>query len=532
MSSETADPTLSPTRTSTALAATVAVVTAGALVWRFSLVLAPTAAGVAGVVCVAAAVALAGSDRWETPGAVVASVLSVAAGAGILGGTLGSVLALVGAFFPVETVGAIPVRSVHLLARVGVVWGCLLVALGIALGVRNVADSESLSGYFGLAFRTGLVPLAAGGVLVAGTLLSRTPLDPVAPARTLLGALLSPAGGRTHLGSLLLLVAAAALAVRRAVAALPIAEFLADRGDGTTELARVEALLSRFDLVAGGAGFATGLAFLAEAALPLAIRRTLGPGPYRVLVALSTASAPRLLLAVLIVVSAATVALVASLRAVARGSPGGFLRRVGPYLGGGLVTALALVAGRPAVDVLLGRIVAILPGRFEAVFGRLAESVVAFYGPGTVAVGLVALLAWVTAAAVFALGLLLALGYLTETSIGYSLASTGLFAAAAFASAAGVDPWLAVAGLVAALFVWDVGRYGTVLGREVGRHSRTRGVELVHAGGTLAVGVGSALAALGLLALGPADLAGPSTPTALALVGAFAAVVALIAALR
>lgn len=531
MSSETAGPTVSPTRTSTALAGTVAVVSAGALLRRFSLVLAPAAAGVAGVVCLAAGVALVRSDRWETPGVVLASVLSVAAGGGVLVGTLGSVLALVGAFFPVETAGAIPVRSVHLLARVGVVWGCLLVALGVALGVRNVADGESLSSYSWLAVRTGLVPLAVGGVLVAGTLLSRSPLDPVAPAVTVLEALLSPGGGRTHLGSLLLLVTAATLGVRRAVAALPVAEFLADRGSARAEAAHVEQLLSRLDPIAGGAGLAMGLAFLVEAAFPAALRRTLGP-LYRVLVALSTARAPRLVLAGLVVVSVVLVALAAALRAVARGSPGGFVRRVGPYLGGGVVTVLALAAGRPALGVLLARIADILPGRFADVFSRLAGSVVAFYGPGTVAVGLVALLAWVTAAAVFALGLLLLVGYLTETSVGYSLASTGLFGTAAFAGAAGVDPWLAFVGLVAALFVWDVGRYGTVLGREVGRHSRTRGVELVHAGGTLAVGVGSALAALGLQAVLGADVVGPTTPTALALVGAFAAVVVLVAALR
>lgn len=532
MSSETADPTFSPTRTSTALAAMVAVLTTGALVWRFSLVLAPAAAGVAGAVCLAAGVALVGSDRWETPGVVLASVLSVAAGAGVLVGTLGTVLALVGAFFPAESVGAIPVRSIHIVARVGVVWGCLLVALGVTLGVRNVADGESLPTYFGLAIRTGLVPLAVGSVLVAGTLLTQSPLDPVAPAATLLGALLSPAGLRTHLGSLLLLVAAATLALRRAVAALPVAEFLADRGSARTEMAHVERFLSRLDLLAGGAGLAMGLAFLLEAVFPLALRRTLGPGPYRVLVAVSTASALRLVLTGLVVVSAVIVVVVAGLRTVARGSPGGFVRRVGPYLGGGLVTALALAAGRPVLDALLAQMAAILPGRFEAIFSQVAGSVVAFYGPGTIVVGLVALLAWLTAAALFALGLLLLLGYLTETSIGYSLASIGLFGAAAFAGAAGVDPWLAFVGLAAALFVWDVGRYGTVLGREVGRHSSTRGVELVHAGGTFAVGVGGILAALGLRAVLEADIVGPSTPTALALVGAFAAVVALVAALR
>lgn len=532
MSSGTATPTFSPALTSTALAATVASLTAGAIVWQFSLVLAPTAAGIAGVVCLAAGVALVGSDRWETPGIVVASVLSVTAGAGILVGLFGSLLALVGAFFPVETTGAIPVRSTHIVARVGVVWGCLLVALGVALGVRNVADTESLRTYFWLAVRTGLVPLAIGGMLVAGTVLSRSPLDPTAPAATAVDVFLSPTGGRTHLWSLLLLVAAATTAARRAVAALPIAEFLADRGSGTTEQARIESVLSRLDLIAGGAGFAMGLSFVVEAVFPLAIRETLGPALYRVLVVVSTASGIRVLLVGLLVISVAIVAFVAALRTVAQGSPEGFVRRVGPYLGGGLVTALALAAGQPVLSVLLDRIMDILPGRFEDIFAQFAESVVRFYGPGTVVVGLVAVLAWVTAAAVFALGLLLLIGYLTDTSLGYSLASTGLFATAAFAGAAGVRPWLVFVGLVAALFVWDVGRYGTVLGREIGRHSPTRGAELIHAGGTLVVGVGSILAALALVRVLDSSLLGPSTPTALTLVGAFAAVAALIAALR
>jgi hypothetical protein len=530
VSPEATDPALAPTRTSTALAATAAVVAAGVLVWQFSLVRAPTAAGAVGVVCLAAGVALA--DRRGTPGVALASLLSVAAGGGILVGTLGSVLALVGAFFPVESAGAIPVRSIHLVARVGVVWGCLLVALGVALGVRNVADDESLQTFLGLAARTGLGPLAAGAVLVAGTLLARSPRDPGAPAVALVDWLLSPAGRRTHLGSLLLLVAAAAFGVRRAVAALPVAEFLADRGGGTTGGTSVDRVDDLLGLVAASAVFAMGVAFLAETVVPLALRRALGTGLYRLLVALSTATSLRLLFAGLIALSTAVVAVVVALRTAARESVAGLVGRVGPYLGGAAVTVLALAAGRPVVETLLGRITATLPGQYETLFGRLAGSVVAFYGPGTVVVGLGALLAWVTALTVFAVGLLRLVGSLSETSIGYSLASAGLFAAAAFAGAAGVRPWLAFAGLAAALFVRDVGRYGTVLGREVGRRPSTRGVELVHAGGTLAVGVGAALAALGLTAVLGDDLVGQSTPTALALVGTVAAVVALVVALR
>lgn len=531
MSARTAVHELAPTRTSTALAATVALATAGALVRPFRLVLAPTLVGAAGVVCLAAGVGLAGSDRWETPGVVLASVLSVVAGLGVLVGTAGSVLVLAGAFFPVESTAAISVRSIHLLARAGVAWGVILAVLGVALGVRNVGD-DSLLGYVGLAVRTGFVPFLVGAALVAGTLLARSPLDPVEPAAALLGRLLSPPAGPTHLGSLLLLVAAATLTVRRAVAALPVAEFLADRGGGTVADSRVDRVLSRLDLAAGAAGLLMGVAFLLEGAFGRQFRGAVGPGAYRLLAAVSNASALRLALLAVIVVSAATILAVAALRLAARGSVGGFVRRVGPYAGGGVVTALALAFAGPVLTALVEGVAGRLPGPFADVFRQVTGSVVDFYGPGPLVVGLVAALAWVTAVAVLGVGVLLLMGYLTKTSVGYSLASAGLFAAAAFAGAAGVGRPLTFAGIVAALFVWDVGRYGTVLGREVGRHSPTRDVELVHAGGTLAVGAVGVLAAVALSRVLAADVVNPSTPTAVALVGAFAAVVALVAALR
>jgi uncharacterized membrane protein len=102
----------------------------------------------------------------------------------------------------------------------------------------------------------------------------------------------------------------------------------------------------------------------------------------------------------------------------------------------------------------------------------------------------------------------------------------------AFAGTVAAPAWLVFGGLVASLFVWDAGRYGTVLGREIGRRAPTSEAELVHAGGTLAVGALGTVGAVALgSGLGPEGLT-PSSTTLLALAGALAGVVLLVAALR
>lgn len=521
---------LRPTRTSTALATTVATATAVLLLWQVRSVAVPTAIGVAGVVCLAVGLGLVGSDQRPLP-AVLASLLLVPVAAGILVGTLGVTLTILRDFFPVAATAQIPGRSLHLLARVGVAVGCLLAVLGVALGVRNVVDTDSVEAYLGLALRTSVVPLVVGGALVVGTVFTRATGDPLGPVRGVVPWLLSPGTGGTHLATLLGLLTVAAFGVRAALDALPIAEFLSDRGSARTDTTQLDSVLSALGVLTAAATMGTLFALAVETALGGRLQQVIGSGLYRVLIGVSTASALRLGLLGAVVLSGSVVVAVALLRRLAQLSVGSSSRWVGPFVGGSTLTAAGVVAGEPLVDALVVRIAARLPGPPATLFRETTGSVVRFYGPATVAVALVTVLVAATASAILFLRLLLLSGYLTEETAGYSLASGGLFAAAAFTGAAGFEPVLAFAGLVAALFVWDVGRYGTLLGREVGRHAPTREAELVHAGGTLAVGLGGALIALGLVRVEP-GAGGSAVPAALVLVGALAGLVFLVAALR
>lgn len=77
----------------------------------------------------------------------------------------------------------------------------------------------------------------------------------------------------------------------------------------------------------------------------------------------------------------------------------------------------------------------------------------------------------------------------TERAMLTAGASLLLIAVAIGAMVYGSSLQAQLAGGVAAIVAWDLGEQAVNLGEQVGRRARTRGVELVHAGGTLGVGV-------------------------------------------
>jgi hypothetical protein len=523
-----------PTRTSVLLATAVASVAVVALLSQVRPAVVPAAVGIAGALCLAAGLGLAAPGRDGTVPTVAASVLTVPVAVGVVVGTVGTSLSLVGAFFPVQTAPQVSARSLLLVARVGVATGCTVAVLGLALGAGNVADPGTLRSHYWLTLRTGVVPAAVGTALAASTMLAGGGnSDPAraGPESPLLW-LLSPGTGQTHAASLFCLFAVATLAVRYAVGVLPVVELLADRGGGVagTGIGRIRWVLGRLAAV-GALGAA--LALVVELSVrPVELRQLVGPAVYRDLVTASTARGLRLPLALVVAVSVLPAVAATVLRRIVRDAIRGDTRWTGPLVGGAVLTAVALAAARPVLDALLGWTAAKLPGPLERTFADTTGPVVAYYGPGTVVVVLAAVLVAVTTTVVLLVRVLLASGYLTEETAGYSLASGGLFVAAAFAGAVGRGRLIAFGGLVAALFVWDLGRYGTVLGREVGRHAQTRTAELVHAGGSLAVGVlGTALAVgFGSLVDGGAVEGSPGTTAALA--GVTVGILLLVESLR
>jgi hypothetical protein len=373
--------------------------------------------------------------------------------------------------------------------------------------------------------------------MVTGVYLTQSRTNSPALLETLPAALgrwlLAPDPVTTHLATLALLVAAAALGVRAAIGALPVAELLADRGGGQTREDRVEQTRRLLGWAGGVALAAAPVVFLTELVVGSAgLSQAAGASGYRLLVALSTAPGLRLLLVAATAIAVPLVVAVRLLRWVAQGSVATFANRLGPFVGGVVITAGAVIVARPVVRGLVGWVAGKLPAPFSSAFRETAGVFVDFYGAPTIVVLLAAVLVALTAtfALLFRVGVVA--GYLSGETAGYSLASGGLFVATAFAGTAGASPWLVFGGLVGSFLVWDTGRYGTTLGKEIGRHAPTRDAELVHAGGTLAVGFLGAGLAYGIATTMESGLSAGSPTSVVALLGVLVGIVFLVAALR
>lgn len=524
-----------PTRTSTVLSLLAGLLVIGLVVSKVDRLLLPVIVGSVGALSLAASLWLVSRDRWEATARIVAGLLTVPVSLGLLGATAGAALVAAGALFPVSSTASLSIASLQLVTQVGIVGGCVFAILGISLGIRNVVDRESLGAHYWLSVQTGLVPTLVGGVLVVGAFLTRsggnrlgtTVVDPF------LRWLLAPSQLQTHLATLLFLVTLLVVALRAAIGALPIAELLADSGTGVTEERRVAQLRSVLGWTALVTGLATLLALGLEVALePGEFQQLVGPGLYELLRGLSTAPAVRTVVLLGLVVSAGTYGAVYVLRRVAKNSANAVLYRTGPFLAGGVITLTGITFARPLVNSTIRTVGTQLPGPFSTVFFRYAYEVVGFFGASALVVVATTMLITMTVLLTLLVRFAVFAGYLSDEMAGYSLASGGLLIAASFAGTLVTDPWIVFVTLVGSLFVWDMGRYGTTLGHEVGRNAPTRNAELVHAGGTITVGllgVGAAYGLQRLLAVGSVQ---NSPTTVVALMGVLAGIVFLVTALR
>lgn len=530
------DYTQRPTLTSTAIALALTVVTVGLVLGQARLVIRPALIASAGALAFAASLWLADGARLPVVPAVLMSLLTVPIAAGLLVGTGGTVLLLVEAFFPVQTVAQLSTQSLRLLARVGIVIGTVLAVFGIALGIRNVLDGRTLARHYWVAVKTAVVPAATGTLMLGSAILTKTSASAqqdVVPLESTVQWLLAPGSGRTHLATLLALGALAVLVIRATIDALPVAELLGDSGVGETENRQIQTATGVLGWVVVVTALAAVVTFFIESlTTPTQLEQNIGPSAVRSLEAISTAAGLRLVLVWLVGLGLPTLLLIWTVRRLARSNTGSALRRLAPLVGGAVLTAGALTVGSPILTGLVSWVAARLPTAFATPFREVTDATIEFYGAPALVVTGVAMLVAVTASIVLTLRFALLLGYLSGETAGYSLSSGGLFVASAFAAVVGAPTWLVFGGLVASILVWDAGRYGTVLGREVGRDAGTRTAELVHAGGTLAVGlVGIGVATAIRWVLGQSTLPQTATATA-ALVGVLAGLVLLVAALR
>ncbi len=527
-----------PTRTSVTIVLVGTVGLVAVLLGRVGPALIPAFAGIAGALALAAGFWAVSSERFRTVGQVAGGLLAFPVGVGFVVGTVGTALVLVEVYFPVPESGLIAVNALLLVSRLGIVVGCVLAVLGAVLGVRSVVDSATLSRYYWTVVGTGAVPLAVTALAVGAAVLSELAageavVTPVGVVAGLLGWLAAPGPG-LHVATFFLVASVAAMGVRAAVGALPVAELVANSGVGNAGARQVAAV--RHWLLYAGVGTlglaVAGLYVDVQFRTPARLAAAVGPGVADPVAGLTGAAVLRAPLVAVGLVTAGVVAVTWLLRRIARASLTGATRRVGPFLVGGVLTLGALAVAGPAFDRLVAEVAGRLPSVFAAQFREVVGSVETFYGSGTVVLGVMTGCLVVAGLLVLGTRLLLWLGYLSRRRAGFALASAGLFLATVFAGTLETPAPLVFGGLVVSLLVWDAGEFGATLGEEVGRRARTRSGELVHAGGTVAVGVAGVGAALAVRAVLSGQEVSTSPAAIAGLVAALAGAVLLVAALR
>lgn len=524
-----------PTTTSTAIALATAVTVVAALLWQVDDVLLPVALGVVGAALFPLGCWLLAHDRLGTAARPVVSLLTPLVGLGLFGSSAGIALVLSARYFPVEDGSLVSVMTLLVAGHVGVVLGSVLALLGVALGLRNVVTAEVLGDYTATALLTAIVPGGIAAALATEALVFEAggPLRFLGEFATIVWVWLT-AGELAQLpvAGFLFVLALALTSVLAAVLALPVAELLVDH-DERAARRRVRRWRRDLTVAAGGVLVLVLAAFWVEfqgAALADAV----GPA-YTV-----PASVASVRLFRFVLLGVAAIALAATLgalltRRLARQSTGTLARTAGPLAGGAVITLAAALVADPVYDALLGVVLEPLPPETAGEIEELGVEAATFYGTET----FVILLAFALVAAplcfVLVLRAVLFFGYVSAETPGFSLASAGVFLAVAAAGTIGAPAWLVLGGVLATLLVWDAGRYGTTMGREMragGSGPATRGTELVHAGGTLLVGLTGTLAALVLASRVDTTLTTPGGTTSVAFVAVTVGVVCFVVALR
>lgn len=189
--------------------------------------------------------------------------------------------------------------------------------------------------------------------------------------------------------------------------------------------------------------------------------------------------------------------------------------------------ALATGTGGVAIGLLALPTVLLPSSVGTAVVPSTLKNIVAALGPGGVVLSGTALL--LLALPILLIGIPVAVSGLSLTAdrtSGFVTASLLVLIGTVIGAVQGVFVLLVFVGVAVAVLVWDLGEQASYLGVHLGRETDTRGPELVHAFGSIAVGlVGIVLAALVAYLVGPIELPRGSGRAYVAL--AFALVAAL-----
>jgi len=501
------DPAWRSTRFSTAVVAAVTLTVTWLLVDAAGLTRRVLYGG-AGAVLLAGILWLLASDRWRIAGAGLTGIaLPVVSGA---------VLAGIGYTFTSQVRRTVPVGSVFL------VLGATVAVFG-AIATRDVLARETLGDCLRAGFRTTVV---VGATMTLAALLRFASHDQ--PFSDPLAVLFDPSA-TLPLASFLALLGAALYGTRAAIHTLPIDALL----DGTITPGTRR-------------GFSTIDRWLSGIALPLALGTVtavlleIGQStPYAWLPATLVeplglvvgSGAVRMLLALSAGVAAATLGLARFAQSTSRRPGRETLAAVAPYGTGLALSGCAILFHETFLSALTGRVERQLPAQLVVPFREVRSEALSSYGGELLALVVVTALL-VVSLTVVALALLsVRFGLLDSPAPDASVAAVGLFTTAVFATVLDVSLALALIGVLASVLVWDVGEFGGTLGRELGSRARTLRTELVHGGGTLLVGSGAVVVALGIERT-VTDPGVGSTVGAVALVGAVAAGLLLVVASR
>lgn len=203
----------------------------------------------------------------------------------------------------------------------------------------------------------------------------------------------------------------------------------------------------------------------------------------------------------------------------------------GAVVGGVLATVGTVAAADSLYTGATAEALRRFPPEVESDIRELSTTAAASVGESTVVLGAAVLTLGVAALLAGSTRLACRVGLLSTEGLGSSLAAVGLFFAAVSGGTVDASTGLVVAGVTVSLLVWDAGRFGAVLAREVGDVEHHR-VELVHLGGVVLVGAVAAVAALLVAGWLPTEPGEASGADLLALCSVVVGLLALVVALR
>lgn len=471
------------------------------------------AAGLAGVVW------LLGRERFAAVGTLLGVTVAPLAG--------GLLLAGVGYVAIAQLAGFAPQGAVF------VALGVALAAFGAAAIPGDSADREHIAVAARRTVVAAVLLVAVAGGLAGDAVRREEEIEPFG-GLTLpeLPSLFPETLGVPPLGSFLLVVSLSLLALRGALTALPIAELLDDRTAGD------DAVLGRFERLLAVLNYAS--IGVVAGTLVVVARILLGPAYLELwavlpstavdLVAGLVAAEPIRWLAVrVLVLGAGVVAGVRIVRRLHRSELRAHAGTAALLVGVGITLAAGWFGHGAIVNAVLTRLEAALPGAVAEVVLEQVGSVIEYYGGEVVALGLVAVGGAVGAFTLAALRLGTLLRIVPRSHSGPALASAGLLATGGFAAALGAPIRYAIGAIVGAVVVWDLGRFGVSLGRDVGRRAPSRPVQFLRV--LAAASVGAVTAALGLAAASLTASVSLATESAAALALFVAVGVAFLASL-